>query len=434
MTGDYFDRLRSTDPARTHDIDVAAIRSRVDALTSVAQSPARTQKSPRLIGLAAATALVMSSGGGYFLGQRASNVEVTSAQAVQNFAGASGANVSGDAVGGEMRSAIGGYGGWYGNTVLKPASSLSNVPGEARAYAFEDDSLDRVALARALATSLGLDASLVKEQADGYVGFMTNDGISVGQDQQAQFWGNNSERNPWTCGVSPDGSSVVSEADQLRAQSECDARWPRPSNQVALEQAEAVISKLGFSGRFGYSVSWGDVRSVTVVVTREVEGMPIRGGEISLQIGAKGIYSVNGAGARIVPASNRIFAGAREVAERSAWRKWSTFGPFNITPNPADGAATTFDNPGRGGAPTTTKRGNLLLPPAFISEIDVTEAKRGLQLVWFPGGEVLLLPAWDYTASDGSVWQMLALRDEAIDWSMQVGGAMPAVAERGVAP
>jgi hypothetical protein len=54
---------------------------------------------------------------------------------------------------------------------------------------------------------------------------------------------------------------------------------------------------------------------------------------------------------------------------------------------------------------------------AYVRQVAVLGAERALMQVWLAGGEVMLMPAWNFTAQDGSIWQMLAVTDEYVDWT-----------------
>lgn len=424
MKDDVFEQLQAADPARDAAFDADAaltrVRTRIARRSPMSISPQRA-----LQYLAVAAAFAIFAGGGYVVGaQRDANPLMMvapngmSGDVAARELGASGGETA------KMSSA-----GWYGNTVLRPADSIPNVAGTAPGYAFDASSLDRVALARAIATALGLDANLVQQQPDGFIGFSASDSVSVDSGPQAQFWANSAARNPWMCmeagAVSPSSDGTATEPGRSGAmptQSDCSATWARPSDADALRAAKQVLDRLQLPMyRDGtVAIGWSDERSVAVVISAQLNGAVLRGVEMSIQVSSAGAYSVGGVGARVVQAETYPIAGARDVALRSALRKWSTFGPWNISQD-AGGAVVS----GSSDSPKTTIKNGLLMPPAYVLELDVTSAKRGLQMLWFPGGEVRFLPTWDFVATDGSVWQMLALREDVIDWSAQMPYAMP---------
>lgn len=426
MKDDFFEQLRDADPARNAGFDADSTLVRVQTRLN---RPPRMSVTPQraLQYLAVAAAFAIFAGGGYVVGaQRDANTLIAAAPNV----------MSGDvasrelgASGGETAKMSSAGAAWYGNTVLRPADSVPNVAGTAPGYAFDASSLDRVALARAIATALGLDADLVQQQPDGYIGFSASDSVSVDSGTQAQFWANSAARNPWMCmdasTVSPssDGTAVEpGRSDAKPIQSDCSATWTRPSDADALRAAKQIVDRLQLPAyRDGtLAIGWSDERSVAVVISPRLNGAVLRGVEMSIQVSSEGVYSIGGVGARVVQAETYPIAGARDVALRSALRKWSTFGPWNISQDA--GVAVTSGTPD---APKTTIKNGLLMPPAYVLEVDVTSAKRGLQMLWFPGGEVRFLPTWDFVAADGSVWQMLALREDVIDWTAQMPYAVP---------
>jgi len=59
---------------------------------------------------------------------------------------------------------------------------------------------------------------------------------------------------------------------------------------------------------------------------------------------------------------------------------------------------------------------------AYVSDVAVLGATRGLMQVYLAGGEVMLMPAWNFTAADGSIWQMIAITEEFVDWTSAAAG------------
>lgn len=436
MHEDYMERFRNADPATSVEFDADATRERV--AQRLTQSPARIpgQRLQFVQYLAAAAALAVFAGGGYLTGVQRSTSNTQSLLS-PGMGAPTDANTAGNRLGGPESSKVSSsYAGWFGNTVLKPSDAVTNVAGQAPAYGFDATSVDRVALARSIADVLGLDASLVKQQPDGYVGFTGNDSVTVDMGVQAQFWANSNERSPWNCPTVGDVSATEPGSTGSAGDSgsggmepappqQCAGDWSRPSDADALQRARDIVKRLQLPAYRDatFAVSWSDERSVAVSALGSIDGFALRGIELSIQVSSKGVFSIGGTGAKIVRVNAYPTAGARDVALRSALKKWSTFGPVYIGPS----QPTTVAYP-NSGTPTTAAKGSLLMPQAYVDEITVNSAKSGLQLQWFSGGEVLFLPAWEFTAADGGLWQMLALREDYIDWSASPSGVMPLTA------
>ena len=172
-------------------------------------------------------------------------------------------------------------------------------------------------------------------------------------------------------------------------------RSPAPARAVAEQQARRAIESLGLPMLKGanYSSSIGDSRMVNVQVTPVVDGFTLDGSNLWVQVAKQGVFGLNGFGAHLEKATTYPIAGARDVANRSQLRKWAAFGPANVTPQTepivyADPSAVS---------PTTRKRDGRLMVQSQLAEITVTQAAHSLQQQWFPGGEILFLPAWNFT-------------------------------------
>ena len=418
---EHFARLQASDPAKNAEFDADAMWHRIDARTT---SESNTAGMPirgtnrALQYLAVAAALAVFAGGGYATGmQRAGSANDLAATSLMAPGDANakmgGAGGLGGAGGPETLSASSSYATWYGNTILKPATSVPNLAGTAPAIGFDDAALDRTAFAKQLAQLVGLDPARVKAE-EYYIGFSEQDGVSVELRPQAGFWVNANDRSPWSCGVSTNPEPRPA-TEQERIDADCKAAWPRPTDADALSQAKALLQKLSLPSLSNaeYSIGWSDDRSVSVVATPKFEGITLRGLETTVVVGTKGPFSLNGSAARIVKVGAYPVDGARDVALRSTLRKWAAFGPSNVSSNagvmPMEGVAPS--------TPVTLTRNGLPMPQAMLAEVEVVSAQAGLQLMWFPGGETVFLPTWDYTARDGSLWQMLAISEDYIDWS-----------------
>ena len=152
-------------------------------------------------------------------------------------------------------------------------------------------------------------------------------------------------------------------------------------------------------------------------VTPVIDGMEI-GSQWSAEVSKDGVFSISGSGARIVKGDAYPTVGARDAALRSELRKWSSFGPISVYQPQVDYTASN----GSSATPTTPQHNGKPMVQAYVSDVSVLGATRGLMQVYLAGGEVMLMPAWNYTAQDGSVWQMLAITDDFVDWTQAATG------------
>lgn len=435
MNDEFLERLAVNDPAHAGEPDLSRIKARVDAHTAPNVVPmTRRSQYGRTLRVAAAIGVLALAGGIGFAGgtYRAGN-EGQSPLAVSSNDGsatAPGLDVGrqGVGVGGGMApesSKVAGdyFGGYWGSVILKPGDGVTNTAGSAASYRFAADDVDAKALAVAIAKSLGISTDGLQPQDGGYA---INDdkgafNVYVGGDSMQWFNGYVNARSPWNCGNLYGGDSKEpSAAEQEAAQAKCDTEWPTPSKGDAIAAAKKVFASLGLDLSDGaqYSAYSYSSRLMTVVMTPVVDGMPV-GQTWQAEVGRDGVFSVYGYAARIVKADNYPTVGARDAALRSELRKWQAFGPQQVFDANTAGNVTSTD----GTAPVVrTKDGKPMLQGS-ISEAVVTGAQRSVMQVYLADGTSMLMPAWTYTAKDGSRWQMLAITEDYIDWqSMPTGG------------
>lgn len=434
MNDEFFDRLKANDPASAAEPDLTRIKARVDAHTAdnVVPMPRRSEWSRGLRVAAAVGALALAGGAGFAGG----NLSHSSSNSPESLIGAVapgtsdtsrlGVGIGGGGVGGDAaandKMVAGGFGGYWGNVILKPGSAVSNADGTAYSYVFTSDGLDRKALANAVAESIGLKAIDIK-LIDG--AYQANDdkgayNIYVGSDAQVWFNGYNNAVSPWACEQELAGGGNGKDVNITQEMStKCDQLWKSPSKADAIAAAKTVFASLGLDGlkNAKYQAFDYNTRAITVNITPVIDGMEVASAW-SAEVSKDGVFSISGAGARIVKADAYPTVGARDAALRSELRKWSSFGPMNVYQPQVDYTS----NNGSSATPTTPTKNGKPMVQAYVSDVAVLGASRGLMQVYLAGGEVMLMPAWNFTAQDGSIWQMIALTDDYVDWTQAANG------------
>lgn len=425
MNDEFFDRLKANDPASPAEPDLTRIKARVDAHTADNVVP-MTRRSEWTRGLrvaAAIGALALAGGagfaGGNFSHSSSNNPESLITSLAPNTSDTTrlGGGVGGGGVGGDGKMAAGGFGGYWGNIILKPGSAVGNADGTANSYSFSSDGLDRKALANAIAAAVGvknIDITLV----DG--SYQANDdkgayNIYVGNDAQVWFNGYNNAVSPWACEQELAGGGNGKDVSITQEMStKCDEMWKSPSKSDAIASAKAVFAGLGLDGlkNAKYQALDYNTRAMTVNVTPVIDGMEVASAW-SAEVSKDGVFSISGAGARIVKGDSYPTVGARDAALRSELRKWSSFGPMSVYQPQVDMGVSN----GSSASPVTPTKNGKPMVQAYLSDVPVLGASRGLMQVYLAGGEVMLMPAWNFTAQDGSIWQMIAITDDYVDWT-----------------
>ena len=437
MTEEFFDRLKANDPAAASEPDLTRIKARVDAHTSDNVLPfgKRSQYARGLRVAAAVGVLALAGGVGFASGNATGRHTPESlissvAPGADKAAGTnmglrptSGMGVGGDVAAQSSPKMAGNYMGYGGNVVLNPGASVTNTAGTAWSYAYSLDGVNLKALAQSLADAVGFqDANITN--VDGSYQVNDNSGAYpyVGNDAMASYNAYANTASPWNCDqglATPAKDGSVNVTPDMTAK--CDQDWVAPSKADAIAAAKAAFAKLGLDGLKGarYVAYNYSTRSTTVNVTPSIDGMDLSA-MWSAEVSKNGVFSISGAAANVVKAQSYPTVGARDAALRSALRKWQSFGPQQVwapqqTSAPdQSGSATAMP------VPTTPQHNGKPMVQAYVSDVTVHGAERALMQVYLSGGEVMLMPAWNFTAEDGSIWQMLAITDEYVDWTQPV--------------
>ncbi len=437
MNDEIFDRLKANDPASTQEPDLTTIKARVDAHTAdnIVPFTKRSQYARGLRVAAAVGALALAGGVGFAGGNLNGNtapeslVKTVAPDINRN----SGANMGLQPNGGvgaasDSSAKLGGsYMGYGGSVVLDPSATVTNAAGTAWSYKYSNAGLDLKAFAQDLASVVGLK-DVVVSLVDG--SYQANDdkgayNVYVGNDVQSWFNAYNNAGSPWNCEqglATPAKDGSVNITAEMTAQ--CDKEWVTPSKADAIAAAKAAFVKLGLQGLKGatYTAYSYSNRSMTVSATPSIDGMEVSS-QWSVEVSKDGVFSVNGVAANIVKADSYPTVGARDAALRSALRMWQAFGPQQVWSPDQNGVGVDGST---SVAPTTPMHNGKPMVSGYVSTVSVLGAERSLMQVNLAGGELMLMPAWNYTAQDGTVWQILAIADEFVDWSQQpyFGGPM----------
>lgn len=430
MNDEFLNRLAANDPAHSAEPDLTRIKARVDAHTAPNVVPmTRRSQYGRTLRVAAAVGVLALAGGIGFAGgsyRADSAIESPLAAVGSNDAAATapGLDIAREGAGvggaGDSKMVAGGYGGYWGGTViLKPGAELTNAAGTAVAYRLTSDGVDRKALIYAVADVVGIDNPTVTSEEGTYQVNEKNGRFNayVGNDAQVWFNGYNNASSPWGCEqelAGDDGSGTTKTEITQAMSTKCDELWKAPSKADAIAAAKAAFAKLDLDGLQGAKyVAFGyNTRATTVSITPVIDGMDVAM-QWSAEVSKDGVFSISGSAARVVKAASYPTVGARDAAARSELRKWMSFGPNQVwAPEQNFGVAESGSS-----TPTTRTVDGKPMVQAYVNDISVSSATRSLMQVWLADGTTMLMPAWNFTAKDGTVWQMIAITDAFVDWT-----------------
>ncbi|WP_372594955.1 hypothetical protein [Actinotalea sp.] len=450
----YLDRLRAADPAATASPDMDALRAAVSARAAADADPlgvrddlAARRRSrfgwPARAAAAAAAVVVVGSGafaGGYAVG---ASPEESAAPAIQ-LGGPAG--VSEGPAGVEAGAAAGGlagmgtsqdearssFGGWWGRVVFT-SSGLSTDGGSAQAWGLDPSVGFSQDAAVAAASVLGLEGTPELVYGSWQIG--SNDGtgpmLTLSPDGQGTLSFYDPTKDPWWCGevVYEEAPEVEPSADEgttsvAPGEPSCTEQdlGPAPAGDAVASQLREVLVALGIDVS-GYEVvveDYGDPQRAYASAYQVVDGQRT-GLTWSASMTGAGLASLYGSTAALVPLGEyEVISPAEAVARLGDPRFGVTGGyPMMAERTVDEGVATEI-------APEPWPSSDPTLPPvpqagqSFawpVSTVQITSARLGLALTWQHDGSVVLLPSYELTGSDGSVWSVVAVSESALDFT-----------------
>lgn len=388
---------------------------------------------PLRVAAVAAGALVVGGGGGYAIG--AAGGTDSGGQPVIAVANPFGGPES--AAEGDMGTAEMARGGgadmatsWmgFGRTVFA-ASGLSGEGGTARAWAFDPTGTFTAEAAAAAAEALGVAGEPRQEDMFWTVGPADGTGATL------QLFGDGTvslsfydpAMDPWFCaspGVLEGGGAAGSDPVEGDVVVEPAPGEPCEERDLgAAPQGEAAEGLLrGLLGALGqdpgaYEVTTedgGDQRWSFVTAYQVVDGQ--RTGLLwQASFTGGGLQSLNGSLADLVDLGEYAVVSPQEAVERLTDPRFgSGGGPVAYREGAAASGMDVPVSPGE--LPRPPSAGSAV--PWPVSEVTITEARLGAALHTQPDGAALLLPTYELTGEDGSVWSVLALADEHLDMAV----------------
>jgi hypothetical protein len=426
------------------DVEVVDGRGRVTRPADELAERRRRTGWPLRVAAVAAGALVVGGGGGYAIGAAGGGGEDATSEPAIVVADAGAGRGGGDGAAADMAlpegadaMARGGedmatsWLGWGWRTVFT-GSGLSADGGTARAWAFDPATAFDADSAATAAAALGVTGEPRQEGLAWVVG--PTDGtaatVQVYGDGTASVSYYDPAKDPWFCAAPLDGAGTDggvegrAEGDAAAPSVEpmpvepCGERdlGPAPQGDAAAAALRDVLVDLG-EDPGAYEVvteDGGDERWSYVMAHQVVDGQ--RTGLVwGASFTGAGLQSLNGSLADLVDLGDYAVVSAQEAVERLgdprfgsgggpvAWREGALAGD--------DGVSVSPDGPGE--LPRPPSAGSAV--PWPVTEVTITEARLGVAMHTLPDGAALLLPTYELTGSDGSIWSVLALAEQHLD-------------------
>jgi len=470
---DDLNRLTAADPERgTPDPDLMDVRAHV--MAKVADTPQRRKSMLLAAGVAAAVALLAGTTiAGVAIGRNSAPIvaasDATAPQAnanpmpmvgpgrssannpgsmpvgaPENSSGRNsmpGAGVADSSMASDKMAAM--YPGWgYGNQIFTAADGVStSSPGTATAYVISAKGVVRIALAKTLANTFGVQGQPVD---DGYgnITVGSNDGtgpqIWVSNDALVSWSYYNPKFDPWANCIYPssdpksvDGSAVAVDpvapgapsassgsTDPVPAPATSCEEPTGPDADASQQQAEQILATLG--------VNKDDVEWETAVQgpTTNVSAWQLVNGMRSqiawnLTFSDKGVQSAYGNAAGVTAIEGYPVVSPKDAVDRANDPQWRAFGPTGdwgtVYPMASDSVmrgANGTSTP----APAPTKDGRPVVQVP-LTTVTLSGGDAALVQYWQMDGTLLLLPGYRFTDADGGAWNVISIAESAVDFS-----------------
>ncbi len=446
-----FERLRAADPAAGSEPDLVALRSAVTARAqadAVAGDQLATRRARWPIAAAAAAALVLGSGGGYAVGalQGGSGADDSAVMAdtrdgaeadlggglAEESAGAVGPQVATDGAAADEAGLDQAWWG-YGRTEFT-AQGLSDQGGSAQVLAVDAASVFDAATLASAAEVLGVAGEPQQDGGVWTVGPQDGSGpsLSMYPDGSAALNFYDPAADPWFCERVEEDSAAGAdgaEGDVVEPMPACDEQdlGPAPEGPVAEQLMRDLLTELGLDPA-GFEMENDGGGVWTYVTAYEVLDGERTGRAWNATFTGAGLHSLYGSLAPLVALGDYPVVSPTEAVARLSDPRFGTPGPMWLDDgiledtmsedSLSDGSATALpapDRPGTATVPDTPEPGSALSWP--VAQVTITEAELVTQTQTDGSGALLLVPTYRLTATDGTVWSVLAVADEALDFS-----------------
>ncbi|WP_225755076.1 hypothetical protein [Actinotalea sp. Marseille-Q4924] len=437
-------RLRAADPAASALPDVAALREAVGARLAPADPAASTdelaerrrRRWPLRVAAVAAGALVVGGGGGYAIGAAGGDGDAPSEPAIA-VADPGGAGLPGmGGPGGDMattEAARGGaagdaamsWPGFFGRTVFT-ASGLSGEGGTAQAWAFDPAGAFSAETAAAAAAALGVPGEPRQEDMFWTVGPADGTGPSLQlfADGTVSLSYYDPAKDPWLCAAPDAGGGTTGSSEGTEGGADAPVPEPceerdlgaAPQGEAAEAELRGVLEALGEdAGGYELVAERADDERWSYVTAYQVVGGQRTGLAWGASFTGAGLQSLNGALADLVDLGEYAVVSPQEAVERLGDPRFGAGGgPVAYREGALAGEMDAAVPPtGPGELPQPPSPGSPV--PWPVAEVTITDARLGVALQTQPDGAALLLPTYELTGADGSVWSVLAVAEEHLD-------------------
>lgn len=404
------------------------------------------RRAPLQVAAAVAGAFVVGAGG-YALGAGAVGASSAGDSAVESTAlapiqlGAADAPAAGDAAGGAVApeslaagsraTADMAYPGLWGGRTVFHQDGLPTQGASADAWAYDAASVFSQETASRVADALGVTGEVREDYGSYVVGSAdwTGPTVSLQPDGLASVRFNDPTKDPWGCVVvtpmpadgagDPGAGGSSSPSAEPGACAE-EGHGAPPSPDAAVDQLRDVLATLGVDAS-GYEVvvqemtPEQDARGTFVTAYEVVDGQRT-GTAWDATFSGAGLATLGG------PLAPRVAIGTYDVvspAEAVERLGDPRFGGGSMVAWARDGVQTLPEiapaEPEVPTVPPTVGEGARFAWP--VTDVTITDARLGLAVQYQPDGAAVLLPAYELSDADGTVWSVVAVVDDQLDFA-----------------
>lgn len=285
------------------------------------------------------------------------------------------------------------------------SSGLSASDATAIGYGFDARAASGTETVAALAAALGVEGTPQLLYGSWTVGPQDGSGpsLSVSLDGVSSFWYSNPGINPWQCA---DGAVT------------CEPTGTPPAEDVAIDAVRSLISSAGRDpGAFEFtSETWEGSPTRMAQAWLVVDGQRLDQAW-SAELSEEGMISASGSLAELVPLGDYPVVSEQEAFERlSDPRFGAQMTTLPIALRDAPVGAEEWVPPTE--PPAVPTEGAAVAWP--VNDVEIVEARLGLASQWQPDGSVLVVPAYEFTDTDGGTWSVIAVAESKLDFESKL--------------
>lgn len=312
---------------------------------------------------------------------------------------------------------LGGYWGWWGGRQHFTVPDFDTSDDQAAVYVLDGLPYFNIETLTGIAAKFGVSGNPVPNEYGG--GWTIGDGmsgapvLSLSSWGRSEIWFSSGHQSPvYECMTKIMEDSDSSGMTWDTAQAECQLATPQPTEAQAREWMGVVLDAFGVEDDdvtvevFDESLEYES--TLTVIASRVVNGMAMPS-SIYMNVSHEGIINAGGQLGSLVSIGTYPIVSPAAAAERL---NTSVFSPdLSYIEEPAAGILESEFVPPAAPAPIPAAGSPI---PWGVVEHEIVSARLGLTSVFGADGTSYIVPAYEFTDTQGSRWSVIALAEESL--------------------